>query len=200
VRHAPAGAVGAHDGMAPDCGRPFCGRPFAEEGRMSGSISPEKQWVERVLGVRFAAATSGSAKPTEATRPQSASTRLHQGLLIWNNTRSYVGQQITKLQQAIVSEMRDEPDIKDIVANIGNLEEPIDKLDDSLTDKLSELRATTDPAQQAALSNEARAIVARFQKYVAEDGLMNEIDDNGFIPLDIKPKVTAALAAVLQTI
>jgi hypothetical protein len=167
---------------------------------MSGSISAEKQWVERVLGVRFAAATSAMAKAAESPRPQSASTRLHQGLLIWNNTRSYVGQQITRLQQAIVAEMRDEPDIKDIVANISNLEEPIDKLDDSLTDKLSELRATTDPAQQAALSNQARAIVAGFQKYVAEDGLMNEIDDNGFIPLDIKPKVTAALAAVLQTI
>jgi hypothetical protein len=167
---------------------------------MSGSTSAERQWVERVLGVRFSAATSGMAKATESTRPQTASTRLHQGLLIWNNTRSYVGQQITRLQQAIVAEMRDEPDIKDIVANISNLEEPIDELDDSLTDKLSELRATTDPARQAALSNEARAIVARFQKYVADDGLMNEIDDNGFIPLDIKPKVTAALAAVLQTI
>jgi len=167
---------------------------------MSGSITAERQWVERVLGVRFSDAAPDMAKATEPTRPQSASTRLHQGLLVWNNTRSYVGQQITKLQQAIVADMRDEPDIKDIVANISTLEEPIDKLDDSLSDKLSALRATTDPAEQAALSNDARAIVALFQKYVAEDGLMNEIDDNGFIPLDIKPKVTAALAAVLQTI
>lgn len=149
---------------------------------------------------------ASDAKPPEAGGPgaqpkgDEAGVRLAKGLLVWNQTRSYVGQQIAKLQAAILTGMKDEPDFEDIKANIGNLEELLETLDDSLSDQLSLLRGAADPAKKAVLSDEARAIVARFQKYVAEDDLMNDIDDNGFIPLDIKPKVTAALAAVLKTI
>jgi hypothetical protein len=158
---------------------------------MSESTSPKREWVERVLGYRFADSPS---------RPDGAAVRLAHGLLEWNQTRGYVSQQITRLQQAIASEMRDEPDIADITANLGNLGELLEVLDDSLGVKLGELHGTADPTKKAALSQEAKGIVARFQKYVAEDGLMNEIDDNGFIPLDIKPRVAAALTSVLATI
>jgi hypothetical protein len=158
---------------------------------MSDSNSPKREWVERVLGYRFA---------PRASRPDGAAVRLAVGMVEWNQTRSYVNQQIKRLQSAIASEMRDEPDIGDITANLGNLEDLLEVLDDSLGVKLGELRGTMDVAKKAVLSQEAKGIVARFQKYVAEDGLMNEIDDNGFIPLDIKPRVAAALDSVLATI
>ena len=167
---------------------------------MSNGIEAKKEWVERVLGIQFAGNTSSMIEAKQPAKPQGSAVRLAQGLLVWNSTRSYVGQQIAKLQGAILADMQHEPDFEDIKANIGNLEELLETLDDSLSAKLGELRGTTDLAQKAKLSDEAKVIVARFQSYVAEDALMNEIDDNGFVPLDIKPKVTAALAAVLQTI
>lgn len=159
---------------------------------MSASLDGQKAWVERVLGYRFANAG--------AEQPKGAAVRLAQGLLVWNNTRSYVSQQLKVLQQAILDQTQDEPDFEDIKAHLGSVEDILETLDDSLTDKLNELRGITDPAKKAEVSKQARDIVIRFQAYAAEDGLMNDIDHNGFVPLDIKPKVTAALAAVLQTI
>lgn len=159
---------------------------------MSESVDAKKAWIERTLGFQFLAAAS--------TRPEGAAVRLAKGLLVWNSTRSYVSGQLKILQQKILKDTQDESDFDDIKANVGNIEELLEVLDDSLSDKLGELRGTTDPATKTTLSAEAKQIVIRFQKYVAEDKLMIDIDDNGFIPLDIKPKVSAALAAVAQII
>ncbi len=159
--------------------------------------SPDKKaWVERVLGIQFGAAKDGTAKG----RPAGAAVRVAQGLLVWNSTRSHVGQQIAKLQQAILAQIPDDPDFEEVKANLGNLEELLEWLDDSLSGKLNELRGTSDPERKAAISAEARAIVEGYQKRVAIDELINEIDDNGFVALDIKPRVTAALAEVLAAI
>ena len=150
------------------------------------------QWVERVLGYRFAA---GSEQ-----RPKGAAVRVAQGLLVWNAARAYVGQQVKKLQQAIIAQTEDEADAAEIKANIGNLEALLELLDDSLSVKLGQLRATTDPTEKEAISQEAKAVVEKFRGTLAGNALFNEIDDNGFIPLDIAPKVTAALAAVSEAI
>ncbi len=158
---------------------------------MSASLDARREWVERVLAYRF---------PSVQGRPNGAAVRLAKSLLLWNNTRSHVSQQIKTLQQAIRTQAADEPDFDDIDANLGNLEELLEVLDDRLTAKLNELRATSDPEEKRKLTAEARSIVTGYQKYVAEDGLVNDIDDNGFVPLDIKAKVTESLHAVLETI
>ena len=129
-----------------------------------------------------------------------AGIRLAEALITWNRARSYVGQQVTVLQREIVAQTQDEDDAEEIASNVGMLDRLMDVLDDSLSDKLSEIRAAADPAQKAALSNQAKSIVASFQQRVASDRLINIIDDNGFIPMDIKPTVTAALADVMASI
>ena len=129
-----------------------------------------------------------------------AGIRLAEALITWNRARSYVGQQVTVLQREIVAQTQDEDDAEEIASNVGMLDRLMDVLDDSLSDKLSEIRAAADPAQKAALANQAKSIVASFQQRVASDRLINIIDDNGFIPMDIKPTVTAALADVMASI
>ena len=129
-----------------------------------------------------------------------AGSRLAEALITWNRARSYVGQQVTVLQREIVAQTQDEDDAEEIASNVGMLDRLMDVLDDSLSDKLSEIRAAADPAQKAALANQAKSIVASFQQRVASDRLINIIDDNGFIPMDIKPTVTAALADVMASI
>lgn len=160
----------------------------------------KKQWIERVLGYRFPPVTTGGAGNAEPGRRNEAGVRVAQGLLIWNGTRSKVAEQVKTLQRAILAQSGGEADFDEIKANIGNLDRIFDVLDDSLSDKLSELRATTDPARKATGAREAAAIVARFEKIVAEDLLINEIDDNGIVETDIKANITAALAAVRATI
>ena len=129
-----------------------------------------------------------------------AGIRLAEALITWNRARLYVGQQVTVLQREIVAQTQDEDDAAEIASNVGMLDRLMDVLDDSLSDKLSEIRAAADPAQKAALANQAKSIVASFQQRVASDRLINIIDDNGFIPMDIKPTVTAALADVMASI
>ena len=129
-----------------------------------------------------------------------AGIRLAEALITWNRARLYVGQQVTVLQREIVAQTQDEDDAEEIASNVGMLDRLMDVLDDSLSDKLSEIRAAADPAQKAALANQAKSIVASFQQRVASDRLINIIDDNGFIPMDIKPTVTAALADVMASI
>lgn len=175
---------------------------------MSSEADAKSEWVERVLGYRASAAQNPTQNPASnpvADAPRSgnlnqAGVRLAQGLLIWNAARRYASEQITALQQVILKETRGEPDFKSIEASVGSLDDLLESLDDSLGQKLGELRETADPARKAVLSSEAVAIVERFQAFVAEDSLMNDIDDNGFMPLDIKAKITAALAATRSTI
>jgi hypothetical protein len=171
-----------------------------ERAIVPSDIEAKQQWVERVLGYRFPSGPNGAAGNATPGRRNEAGVRLAQGLLVWNGTRSRVAEQVKALQQAILAQSSGEADFGDIKAGIGNLDDILESLDDSLSDKLSELRGTTNPALKEAGSKEAAAIVARFEKFVAEDALINEIDDNGFVATDIKAKITAALAAVRATI
>lgn len=146
-------------------------------------------WVERVLDFHM-----------PAKNPQGAAVRLAQGMILWNNTRSHIGQQVKLLQDTILRQTANEPDFEEIKANIGTLDRILDVLDDRLIDKLNALRGTQDAAEKRKLSQEARRIVAEYGKYVAEDTLMNDIDANGFVSLDIKARVASTLDAVMATI
>jgi len=150
-------------------------------------------WVQRVLGCTL-------LQPPVEQRSEGPGIRLAKGLMIWNSTRSYVANRVADLQTAILLESQDEPDYPEIVDNIGKLDAVLEGLDDSLSEALGELQAASDPDKKASLSETARQIVLRFQKFSATDALINDIDDNGFLPLDIKPRIDQALATVLTTI
>jgi hypothetical protein len=159
---------------------------------MAPASEEQRGWVQRVLGLGMG--------QSEQAAIEGAAVRLAKGMLLWNQTRGYVAEQIKALQSAILKQTAGEPDFAEIRDNLGNLEEILEVLDDRLTLKLNEMRASTDTAAKRQLSAEARVIVAQYQAYVEEDELMNDIDQNGFIPLDIKPKVTATLTTLLSTI
>jgi hypothetical protein len=159
---------------------------------MAPASEEQRGWVQRVLGLGMG--------QSEQAAIEGAAVRLAKGMLLWNQTRGYVAEQIKALQSAILKQTAGEPDFAEIRDNLGSLEEILEVLDDRLTLKLNEMRASTDAAAKRQLSVEARVIVAQYQAYVEEDELMNDIDQNGFIPLDIKPKVTATLTTLLSTI
>jgi hypothetical protein len=143
-----------------------------------------------------------AAAPAPARDPaDGAAVRLAKGLLLWNGTRSFVKQELTKLEAAIVAQSIGEADADAIRDNVGSLSDAVlDALDDRLTDRLNALRGTADPAEKRAISGEAREIVAGYQRFVAESELMNDLDDNGVLPLAIRPRLTTVLDAVLQVV
>jgi hypothetical protein len=164
----------------------------------SDSIDGQRAWVSRVLGFEFAAA--GTSSTSRRAEGDGAVVRMAQAMLTWSSTRSYVGQELQKLEAAILAAHRDDEDFDDIEDGVENVEVILDKLDGRLLDKLDELRGSTDAAAKAKISQEARGIVRDYQAYVASDPLMNDIDDNGYLPLDIRSKVQDALNGVLVLI
>ena len=154
--------------------------------------------LRELIGGGLARATTTA--PAAPQGGEGAVVRLAKGLLLWNGTRGYVQQQLKKLGEAILAQSVDEVDFDAIKANLGRLDAILEVLDDRLTDKLNELRGATDVEAKARIAEEARGVVREYQTYVAGDALMADIDRNGFIALDLKARVTAALDGVLKII
>ncbi len=167
----------------------------------------QREWVQRVLDVPMEATaqpsgadsgTGGGA--TNGAVPKGQVIRLAQAMIVWNNTRTYVAQQVKQLQDTILEATSTQPNFDEIKANISNLEAVLEGLDDNLTVKLNQLRDNYENEAKDKISQEARGLVAKMQKFAAEDQLMNDIDNNGFVTLDIKARVTASLDEVMKTI
>jgi len=137
----------------------------------------------------------GAPKPAEGSV-----VRLAQGMLLWNSMRAHIDGQLKTLQTAIVAQSQGEPDFAEIKAGVGSLSVVLEHLDDRLTEKLNALRATTDPATKQKVSEEAREIVRGYRDYVQTDPLMADIDDNGFVPLDVRARAEETLRAIMAMI
>ena len=162
------------------------------DGVSDSDLIEKETWIEHVLGVRL---DGGAPHPDD----RRAGVRLTQAMMLWNSTRMQVGKQINTLQSAILAAAEGDEQYPDIVDGVANLEDVMNHLDDSLGDVLSAIRATPDWKEKAALSKQARDIVKRVAAYVAGDALLADIDTkNGFVTLEIKPKVTQALSTILQ--
>jgi hypothetical protein len=154
-------------------------------------LAVKNAWIERVLGVRVGTGSGGPG--------QKAGVRLTQALILWNQTRSYVGQQVTALQRAILEASAEEEEYPDIVAGIDNLETVMSLMDDELLDVLSTIRATKDEGEKVKLLEQAHAIVKRCQGKAEGNGLLDDIDTkNGFMTLDIKQRITGTFTQVLE--
>ncbi len=161
---------------------------------MAAGTTVQKVWVAQVLGVAFEGIAAGGG------RQEAAGVRLAKGVLLWNETRRYVVGQINVLQQAIVKDMQDDPELDDIIANLSNLDVVLEHLDDRLTEKLGEMQSESDTAAKGRLTDQAKGIIKDMQSYVSTDALMADIDDNGFVQTAIKPRVEQTLAVILHTI
>lgn len=154
----------------------------------------QSEWIERVLGFRVERA------PANEKEARGAGVRLAKGMLVWNASRAHVAAEVEKLQQAILEQTVQEPDFATIKANVGRLEAVLELFDGELGKKLGVLLATTDLQQKAALLDEARESIAAQEAELAQNPLLNSIDDNGFVPLDIRSRVMAALSAMAEVV
>ena len=151
-----------------------------------------KAWIERVLAIRI-----GDERGVDtASGNESAVVRLAKAMIAWNEMRVQVGREVSKLQAAILEAHEGEDDYDDIDDNIGNLDDILEHLDDRLIDKLNDMRAATSEAEKAKLLQEARGVLQGYRAYLASDPLVNDIDDNGYIKLEVKPLIASTLESV----
>jgi hypothetical protein len=181
----------------PDRTQNLTNQDQGEQPTVPEDLTAKSTWVQRVLGVAIPATVTGSAE----TGDKRAGLRLTQAMMEWNRTRSDVGRQIAQLQDAIISASAEEPDYPAIVDGVGNLEDILSRLDDSLGEKLSGIRMTTDPTEKAKLLQQAKDIVRGIASWAASDPLLADIDtQNGFVTLTIKSSVTQALTTIEQSL
>ena len=159
---------------------------------MSEGRETKNAWVELALGVHINDGGPGDG----AAR---VGVRLTHAMMVWNSARMHVGQQLDTLRTAILKAAQGDEQYPDIVDGLGNLDAIMDRLDDRLGEKLSAIRFTKDSKEKAALAKQARDVVKQVEAYLASDPLIADIDTkNGFVTLDIKPKVTEALNTMLE--
>jgi hypothetical protein len=115
--------------------------------------------------------------------------------LLWDGTRKHLQGQLKSLEAAILEEAEDEPDIADIATNIGKLHASLATLDERLSDALDDLynQGGTDPA----LRRTAKDIALSYEGFAATDPLLQELDDNPFIPLDATKRLEETLKSII---
>ncbi|KQP35420.1 hypothetical protein [Pseudorhodoferax sp. Leaf274] len=148
---------------------------------------------------RLMAASGGGGEPAAApVAPEGQSAKavsqvaFTQSRLAWDQVRKFVQGELRKLESAILAESTEEEDYDAIQAGSKQLYEVLDVLDERLIDKLDEaLNAEGD--QRRALHGEAREIIDEYLDYVNSEPLMQDIDDSGFVDLQIRSTLTTRL-------
>jgi uncharacterized protein YpiB (UPF0302 family) len=107
-----------------------------------------------------------------------------------------VQQELHKLEATILQETADEPDAAKIAANSKILYSILDFLDERLIEKLDEALNAKTPEDRRKLQTEARDIIDEYIDYMDSDDLLHDIDDNGFVDMQIQATVSGQLNAI----
>jgi hypothetical protein len=132
----------------------------------------------------------------QATGPVSPGVAFTQSRLLWDTTRKQVQEELHKLEATLLQETADEPDAATIAANSKILYTILDFLDERLIDKLDEALNAKTPEDRRKLQTEARDIIDEYIDYMNSDDLLHDIDDNGFVDMQIQATVFEQLNTI----
>lgn len=159
--------------------------------------------LKKQLDAAPAAGASASPAPSPAPAPATtgAVVAYTKSRLAWLAARKKVESEIEKLRAELAASYADNGMAADIERSYGErVASLMAGLDESLADKLGEASNATDPAARAKLVEEARAIMARYQGFVAGEPLIADLDANPFVPLAIQQTLTATLTGLSAAI
>ena len=152
--------------------------------------------IEALIGGAGAATASGAAPKGAAAT--GAKVAFQQTRLTWDTTRKQVQGDLRKLEEAILAQCKDQPDLTQIAEGTKNLYRILDYLDERLMDKLDDALNAATPEARTALHQEAREIVDEYMDYVKAEELFEDIDDNGFTTVAIASTLNASLATMAR--
>jgi hypothetical protein len=121
--------------------------------------------------------------------------------LAWLAARKKIEGDIEKLRAEVVASFEEDgsgPELDKLYRDrVGPV---LNRLDESLADKLDDAANAADPAQRQKLIGEARTIIDGYTSYVNGEPLLDDLDNNPFVPVAIKATLTATLSALSKTI
>jgi hypothetical protein len=169
---------------------------FADGKAEAGQYAVALKSLDALEGLLATAEAAVATQTTSKPDRSGAQVLFTQTRLDWDSTRKTVLAELQELEAEILEASREEPDLEDIRGGTKNLFAMLETLDTSLIDKLDEAINALDPAQRKALHGQALEIVGGYRKFIRSDALLRDIDDNGFLELDVRETLDLKLAAM----
>lgn len=120
--------------------------------------------------------------------------------LVWGATRSKIQSELQKLEQAILAHYQDQAALPEIVQSVRKLDGVLALFDESLSDALDQALNATEPSAKQQFHDEARAIIARYQRYLSTDPVVQELDSNPFVPIAVQSSLSVSLSTLAAKI
>ena len=147
-----------------------------------------------------AAVQNGAAPGAPAADP-AATQKLQKSQQIWTATRAKIDAELQKLSKAVLAAAEGEDIAQGLEQQFTSAVEPVlQTLDDSLSDALSKAAAATDPAERQKQTQQAQALIAKYQQFVAGNPIISHLDKNPFVPLAIEKTLTATITALSASV
>lgn len=161
--------------------------------------------LDRIEGLLDATPLARTAMPEPPVAPGSA--RLlapaivyTQTRLAWVATRAKVQAELKKLEAAILDRYKGQTVRPAVAKSVRQLDRVLRVFDESLNDKLDGALNASDPAEKQRWHAEARAEIERYQRFLATDPLVQELDGNPFMPVTVRSTLDKTLSTLAAKI
>ncbi|WP_375175973.1 hypothetical protein [Pseudooceanicola sp.] len=166
----------------------------ADQGDFTAALTIAK----RITPLLQAAATAESTG-TEQEIPKDV-VPFQKSRVLWQGTRQKMFAELKKLQDAIRSTVGNDPDLAEVVAEVGGLTDRLSDFDGRLEDVLDQITNAPPGPEREALKKEALAIVKSYQAALQQD-FFSEVDtDNGFVNVAVASSATKSLDSIAKVL
>jgi hypothetical protein len=137
----------------------------------------------------------------QGTTPEGAKGTYTKSGQAWLATRKKIEEDIEKLRAEIVATYEAQGiGAKLDAAYRARVQPVLDALDTSLADTLAAATKAADPKEQTTLVADAKAILQRYQQFVASDATIGDLDANPFVPLQLAKFVGGTLDTLSKAV
>lgn len=185
------------------------GHPSAEAARLkaseAGALSRKREWeaAHRLLdeAEELLAAPVSSEPPANTGKPTIAPAIVYtQTRLAWGATRKKIQGELQKLEKAILDAYKSHAVLPEVAKGVRKLDQVLAVFDESLNDALDAALNAADPAVKQRHHDEARDIIAKYQRFLKSDAMVQELDANPFVPIAVQSTLTSTLAVLASKI
>lgn len=170
------------------------------DGNKVEQIDARAEWVERVLGVRVSARARGDLPGSNSGKGDGTIgiVQMQKSRLLWDSARKKIVGEIAELKKRAMEEFEDDPEEAQVLDALDQLDEITSELDSRLLDALDDLLSEQDPAEHAALLEDAKDILADYVEFIQTNALVQNL--NGETPFGMSLSIGSTLAATVKAL
>lgn len=161
----------------------------------TGNLAAAGGFLAQLKAALDAAPAATNGAPAAAAAPAS----LEAVKIDWQGVRQEMAAEVEKLGAALASTYAGKPYATEVVSRFRAKVDPVvARFDHRLGDAIDGVIAAGDAAQRTAKVTEAKAVLKDYLSFAMTDTVITDLDANPFVPVSIRSKATASLAAVAK--